>query len=375
MDLRQMEYLVALADEQQFTRAAALCGVSQSGLSAAVRSLEDELGTTLFHRTTRRVEPTDAGLALLPHARAMLAASTAARDAVVRVTRQVTGTVRVGAEQCLAAVDPPALLERFHERYPHVEIHFTQDGSHDLLAQLRADELDVAFVATADHLGALERTPIASEPIVLLAPADHPLPARARVEWEDLDGLDFVDFQRSWGVRPLNDEACEAQGCGAACGARSTTSTRCWTSSTGGWAWRSSLVRSARSHRPRASQSCACPTPPRRAGRSRRSRDRPTTPSRSPPGSWSSSTARRPSPRDRAGPQGDATAPGPARPQASGLDDRRLGCPEEVAVGERPDEPGELRDVGRLVERAREGTVVGGLRVGEKPLPAGVSSV
>ena len=77
MDLRQMEYLVALADEQQFTRAAAVCSVSQSGLSAAIRSLEDELGTTLFARTTRRVEPTDAGLALLPFARSMLAQATA----------------------------------------------------------------------------------------------------------------------------------------------------------------------------------------------------------------------------------------------------------------------------------------------------------
>ena len=86
MDLRQMEYLVALADEQQFTRAAAVCRVSQSGLSAAIRSLEDELGTTLFARTTRRVEPTDAGLALLPYARAMLAQATAGRDAVVRAT-------------------------------------------------------------------------------------------------------------------------------------------------------------------------------------------------------------------------------------------------------------------------------------------------
>ncbi|WP_159809315.1 LysR family transcriptional regulator, partial [Cellulomonas citrea] len=73
MDLRQMEYVVALADEQQFTRAAAICGVSQSGLSAAIRALEDELGTALFARTTRRVEATDAGLALLPHARAVLA--------------------------------------------------------------------------------------------------------------------------------------------------------------------------------------------------------------------------------------------------------------------------------------------------------------
>ena len=101
MDLRQMEYLVALADEQQFTRAAAVCHVSQSGLSAAIRGLEEELGTTLFDRTTRRVVPTDAGLALLPHARTMLAQAAAARDAVVRATHELSGSLRVGAEQCL----------------------------------------------------------------------------------------------------------------------------------------------------------------------------------------------------------------------------------------------------------------------------------
>jgi DNA-binding transcriptional LysR family regulator len=81
MDLRQMQYVVALADERQFTRAAALSGVSQSGLSAAIRTLEDELGTALFARSPRVVQPTDAGLALLPFARTMLAQATAARDA------------------------------------------------------------------------------------------------------------------------------------------------------------------------------------------------------------------------------------------------------------------------------------------------------
>ena len=103
MDLRQMEYLVALADEQHFTRAAALCGVSQSGLSAAIRGLEAELGTVLFSRTTRRVEPTDAGLALLPYARELLTQASAGRDAVVRVTRELSGQLRVGAEQNASA--------------------------------------------------------------------------------------------------------------------------------------------------------------------------------------------------------------------------------------------------------------------------------
>ena len=137
MDFRQMQYLVTLADEQQFTRAAAVCGVSQSGLSAAIRALEDELGTTLFDRTTRRVEPTAAGLALLPHARTLLAQAAAARDAVVRATRELSGSLRVGAEQCLGIVDVVSLLDRVHRRYPLVDLDFTQAGSHELVSRVR----------------------------------------------------------------------------------------------------------------------------------------------------------------------------------------------------------------------------------------------
>lgn len=211
MDLRQMEYLVALVDEQQFTRAAALCGVSQSGLSAAIRGLEDELGTALFTRTTRRVEPTEAGLALLPHARTMLAQAAAGRDAVVRATHALSGRLRVGAEQCLGVVDVPTLLERFRRRYPQVDIAFDQAGSHELVNRVRAGELDVAFVATTEHLASMPRTALGVRPVVLLVPPDHPL-ASATVEWAQLEDADFIDFHESWGVRSLNDAACAAHG-------------------------------------------------------------------------------------------------------------------------------------------------------------------
>lgn len=212
MDLRQMEYLVALADEQQFTRAAAVCNVSQSGLSAAIRGLEDELGTALFSRTTRRVQPTEAGMALLPHARSLLAGATAGRDAVVRATRELSGQLRVGAEQCLGIVDVPVLLERFRRRYPLVDIHFTQAGSHDLVTRVREGEIDVAFVATTEHLSLISRTELGRWPIVLLCPPDHPLARLDRVEWTNLRGTDFIDFQDSWAVRSLNDDTSEAQG-------------------------------------------------------------------------------------------------------------------------------------------------------------------
>jgi DNA-binding transcriptional LysR family regulator len=212
MELRQMEYLVALADERQFTRAADVTGVSQSGLSAAIRNLEVELGTRLFTRTTRKVEPTEAGLALLPFARSMLSSATEARDAVVQVSRELAGTLRVGAEQCLGVVDVATLLERFHRRYPRVEIAFTQAGSHELLAGVRDGELDAAFVATTDHVSVLPRTVLGQEPVVLLCPPEHPLASRAAVDRADLGDESFIDFHPSWAVRRMNDDAFGARG-------------------------------------------------------------------------------------------------------------------------------------------------------------------
>ncbi|UFU06554.1 LysR family transcriptional regulator [Ruania halotolerans] len=212
MDLRQMEYLVALADERHFTRAAAVAGISQSGLSAAIRSLESELGTTLFTRTTRRVEPTEAGYALLPFARSMLEQAAGARDAVVRAGAALSGRLRIGAEQCLGMVDVNGLLERFHRRHPLVETHFAQAGSLDLVAMIRSGSLDVAFVATEKHLGTLRHTTIGQEPLVALMLPDHPLTAVPDVSWESLQDHEFVDFGTSWGVRTLNDDAFTSRG-------------------------------------------------------------------------------------------------------------------------------------------------------------------
>ncbi len=207
-----MEYLVALADERHFTRAAELTGISQSGLSAAIRGLEEELGTGLFVRTTRRVEPTEAGFALLPYARSMLKEAADARDAVVKASRAVSGSLRIGSEQCLGLVDVAALLDRFHRRHPQVETHFTQCGSHDLLGMLRSSELDVAFVATDRHLSALPHTEIGREPLVVLPPPDHPLGTRASIPWEALDEEDFIDFGPAWGIRTLNEAAFASHG-------------------------------------------------------------------------------------------------------------------------------------------------------------------
>lgn len=212
MDLRQMEYLVTLADEKQFTRAAAVCGISQSGLSAAIRALEAELGTELFTRSPRGVEATAAGRALLPHARSMLAQASAARGAVARATEALSGRLRIGAEQCLGLVDVSGLLEQVHLRHPLVELEFAQAGSHELAARVREGDLELALVAATEHLGSLHREELGRLPLVLLTPPGHPLSGVEPVSWADLDDVDFVDFQGSWAVRSLNDAVCAARG-------------------------------------------------------------------------------------------------------------------------------------------------------------------
>lgn len=212
MEQRQLEYFLALAEEQHFTRAAERCRVSQSGLSAAIRRLEAELGTRLFERTTRSVLPTPAGTALLPHAREILAQTAAARDAVVRSSHQLAGSLRVGAEQCLGAIDVNLLLERFHRRYPGVDIQFIQAGSHQLVDLVQGEELDVAFVAATDLPGTMRTYELGRRPVVLLCPADHPLAGQSSIVLGALRDTDFVDFRPSWGVRTLNDAAFARRG-------------------------------------------------------------------------------------------------------------------------------------------------------------------
>jgi DNA-binding transcriptional LysR family regulator len=123
VELRQLEHFVAAAEERHFTRAARRLHIVQSGLSASIRALERELDAALFVRSTRRVELTPAGRALLPEARRTLAAAAASAEAVAAVQGLLRGTLAVGTMQILPpAVDLVAVLGRFHAEHPGVEL-------------------------------------------------------------------------------------------------------------------------------------------------------------------------------------------------------------------------------------------------------------
>ncbi|MFJ4918997.1 LysR family transcriptional regulator [Streptomyces sp. NPDC088725] len=208
MELRHLEYFVAVAEERHFTRAAQRLMVSQSGLSASVRALERELGARLFVRTTRRVELTGAGTALLAEASRALASVRAAKEAVAAVQGLLRGELAVGAEQCVAGVHVPALLARFRAEHPEVEVRLRQAGSAALVEDVAAGRLDLAFVAVCGGVPeGVRLVPLAREPMVLLCHPDHPLAGAEKAEWAALGDEVFVDFQADWGARRVTDQA------------------------------------------------------------------------------------------------------------------------------------------------------------------------
>ncbi|WP_116946855.1 LysR family transcriptional regulator [Jiangella endophytica] len=213
MELRHLEHFVAVAEEGHFTRAAQRLIISQSGLSASIRTLERELGAALFHRNTRQVSLTEAGRALLAESRRALASVEAAREAVAAVNGLLRGTVRIGAEQCLGAVDVPGLLARFRAAHTGVEVRLDQAGSARLLADVRAGVLDVAFVpVVAPPPEGVDLIPLTAEGMVVLCRPDHQLSGRGSIGLSQLHGTAFVDFQEEWAARQLADAAFAAAG-------------------------------------------------------------------------------------------------------------------------------------------------------------------
>jgi DNA-binding transcriptional LysR family regulator len=180
-------------------------------LSASIRSLETELGAPLFIRSTRQVELTEAGRALLVEARRALGSVDAGRAAVAAVQGLLRGTLAVGSLQCLHVVHLPAVLAAFHASHPGVEIRLRQGGTADLVDEVRAGRIDVAFVTRSPDKDVRMST-LASEPLVLACAPDHPLAQRTSVALGELAGQSFVDFNAGWGTRDVVDRTLAAAG-------------------------------------------------------------------------------------------------------------------------------------------------------------------
>jgi DNA-binding transcriptional LysR family regulator len=213
MELRQLKVFVAVAEERNFTRAAARLFVAQSGLSATIRSLERELQAPLFRRTTRHVELTPAGHALLPEARRTLASARAATDAVAAVEGLRHGTLALGTMQASSFIDLPGLLISYRDAYPGIELKLQQASAAELGRMLQDHILDVIFTTEADETPPeILSMPLVQSPVIVACRADHPLAAKKTIELKLLADHPLVSFPSGWGVRDLADQAMQSVG-------------------------------------------------------------------------------------------------------------------------------------------------------------------
>jgi DNA-binding transcriptional LysR family regulator len=213
MDLRQLSYFVAVAEEEQFTRAAERVSVAQPAVSAQIRRLERELGEALFHRDQRSVRLTDAGKGLLPHARAALAAAERGRDTIASLRGLLHGRLRIGVAGPVDQGFAEALGD-FHRAHPAVEISFSQEHNEPLLEAVANGDVDAAIVG----IGAQPLPPgvrarlVATEPLVLAAHRDNRLSGRKTVAVAQLRERPLITLVRGSGLRAVLENACREAG-------------------------------------------------------------------------------------------------------------------------------------------------------------------
>jgi DNA-binding transcriptional LysR family regulator len=205
MDLRQLRYLVALADEGHFTRAAARMHIAQPALSQQIRRLEDEVGLALVDRSTRRVALTEAGTLLVDRARRVLAEVDAARAELADLAGVRAGHLVIGAMQSLGPFDLSILLAAFYERYPAVELTVQEEVSDALLDMLRADAVDLAFLSLTERVDrdGLETKRLLTEPLVVMLAPGHRLAGRKALRMAELADERFIAFREGAGLRRI----------------------------------------------------------------------------------------------------------------------------------------------------------------------------
>jgi DNA-binding transcriptional LysR family regulator len=215
VELRHLEYFVAVAAELNFSRAAQRIHVVQSALSASVSRLEKELGVELFDRSKRQITLTAAGEVFLEHAHEVIHTAHRARTSVDAFRDQLTGTVTLGTLMSWGTLNLPAALEEFRGANPMVTVRLRQSltGSAGHLTAIVDGQMDMALVSITSpgsQLVALRE--LMSEPMVFVCESSHALADRRKVALADLAGHDFINFPLGWGIRQRLDAGFAAAG-------------------------------------------------------------------------------------------------------------------------------------------------------------------
>ncbi len=192
MNLRDLKYLVAVAETQHFGRAAERCFVSQPTLSSQIKKLENQLGVTLFERTNRKVAVTPVGEEIISHARKSLGHATAIEQTARTHQDPLAGTLRIGSIPTLSPYLIPLIFRPMKTQFPKLRLLFSDEVTSSLERRLSAHEIDAALLATHSSEKGLEEMRLFDEPFWLVHPRDHPLYTKEEISRADLSKLEIL---------------------------------------------------------------------------------------------------------------------------------------------------------------------------------------
>ncbi len=192
MNLRDMSYLVAVAETGHFGRAAERCFVSQPTLSGQIKKLEEELGVVIFERTRRSVQVTPVGEQIITHARLMLEQSDTIRQLAQRHRDPLAGSLRIGAIPTLSPYLVPLILKPLRAQYPQMKLVLSEELTNTLVQRLVHHEIDAALLATDVDDADFEVLPLFDEPFWVAFANDHPLYLKDKITRKDLQNSEML---------------------------------------------------------------------------------------------------------------------------------------------------------------------------------------
>lgn len=192
MNLRDLKYIVAVAESHHFGKAAQRCFVSQPTLSGQIKKLEDELGVAIFERSNRSVEVTPAGEAILAHARLILEQADLIQQLARAHQDPLAGPLRIGVIPTLSPYLMPLILVPLRKQYPQMKPVLSEELTDTLLQRLRDHEIDAALLATAVQQQEFETMPLFDEPFWIAYPSKHRFYTKDRITLRDLDNENLL---------------------------------------------------------------------------------------------------------------------------------------------------------------------------------------
>lgn len=212
MDLRQIEYFTEVAKQLSFTKAAATLHVSQPSISKAIQNLETELGVPLFYRSSKQLELTDAGEAVLKNAKQVLAACQNLYAEISDLSHLKKGRIRIGIPPIVGAEFFSKLISHYKEKYPYVDIALTEVGTKQIRADIDRGELDIGLVCSATSNENLETLCFLRDPLQLIVHKENPLARRTSVKIEDLREQSFIIYRKDFVLYDQIIEQCKLAG-------------------------------------------------------------------------------------------------------------------------------------------------------------------